>query len=88
MIELNLPNKITLSRIFLIPFLLVFLISPSMLFCFIAAVIFGLAAATDWLDGYVARTTNQVTLLGKLLDPIADKLLVLAALTPLVEWHD
>ena len=85
MIELNLPNKLTLFRIFLVPLLLVFLISPSMLSCFIAAIIFGLAAATDWLDGHLARVTNQVTLLGKLLDPVADKLLVVAALVPLVE---
>lgn len=85
MLELNLPNKLTLLRIFLVPLMLVFLISPSMLSCFIAAVIFALAAATDWLDGHLARVTDQVTLLGKLLDPIADKLLVLAALVPLVE---
>jgi len=85
MIELNLPNKITLLRIFLIPLIIVFLISPSMWSCFIAAVIFTLAAITDWLDGHLARVTNQVTVLGKLLDPIADKLLVLAALVPLVE---
>lgn len=85
MIELNLPNKITLFRIFLVPLILVFLISPSLWSCVIAAVIFGLAAITDWLDGHLARVTNQVTLLGKLLDPIADKLLVVAALIPLVE---
>ncbi len=85
MIDLNLPNKLTLLRIFLVPLLLVFLISPSMLSCFFAAVIFSLAAVTDWLDGHLARVTNQVTLLGKLLDPVADKLLVIAALVPLVE---
>jgi len=56
-----------------------------MISCIIAAIIFGLAAATDWLDGHLARVTNQVTLLGKLLDPVADKLLVMAALLPLVE---
>jgi len=85
MLELNLPNKLTLLRIFLVPLLLVFLISPSFWSCFFAAIIFGLAAATDWLDGHLARVTDQVTLLGKLLDPVADKLLVLAALVPLVE---
>ena len=85
MIELNLPNKITLFRIFLVPIIIVFLISPSLWSCFIAAVIFALAAASDWLDGHLARVTDQVTLLGKLLDPIADKLLVIAALVPLVE---
>ena len=87
MLELNLPNKLTLLRIFLVPLLLVFLISPSLPSCFIAALIFGAAAATDWLDGHLARVTNQVTLLGKLLDPVADKLLVAAALVPLVELN-
>ncbi|MBI4667136.1 MAG: CDP-diacylglycerol--glycerol-3-phosphate 3-phosphatidyltransferase [Nitrospinae bacterium] len=85
MLELNLPNKITLFRIFLIPLVLVFLITASFWSCMAAAVVFGLAAATDWLDGHMARVTSQVTLLGKLLDPVADKLLVLAALVPLVE---
>ncbi|MDH4183123.1 MAG: CDP-diacylglycerol--glycerol-3-phosphate 3-phosphatidyltransferase [Nitrospinota bacterium] len=85
MLALNLPNKITLLRIFLVPLLIVFLISPSMISCIFAALVFALAAATDWLDGHLARVTNQVTELGKLLDPIADKLLVLSALVPLVE---
>lgn len=83
--EINLPNRITLFRIFLVPVILVFLISPSLWSSLVAALVFGLAAATDWLDGHLARVTNQVTLLGKLLDPIADKLLVVAALVPLVE---
>jgi len=85
MLTLNLPNKITLFRIFMVPLLIVFLISPSKLSCILAAMVFALAAATDWLDGHLARVTNQVTILGKLLDPIADKLLVLSALVPLVE---
>ncbi len=82
---MNLPTRITLFRIFLIPIVIVLLISPAFWSCFLAALIFGLAAATDWLDGYLARMTNEETLLGKLLDPIADKLLVLSALIPLVE---
>ncbi len=85
MLELNLPNKITLFRIFLVPLIIVLLISPALWSCVVAALIFGLAAFTDWLDGHLARVTDQVTLLGKLLDPIADKLLVVAALVPLVE---
>ncbi|MDH5639339.1 MAG: CDP-diacylglycerol--glycerol-3-phosphate 3-phosphatidyltransferase [Nitrospinota bacterium] len=85
MLTLNLPNKITLFRIFMVPLLIVFLISPSKLSCSLAALVFALAAATDWLDGHLARVTNQVTVLGKLLDPIADKLLVVSALVPLVE---
>ena len=82
--QLNWPNKITLVRIFLVPLLLVFLISPAGWHPVIAATIFLVAAFTDWLDGHVARSTNQITRLGQLLDPIADKLLVTAALVSLV----
>ncbi len=81
---LNWPNTITLVRIFLVPILLVFLLSPHGWYPFIAAAIFMIAAFTDWLDGHLARTTNQITRLGQLLDPIADKLLVTAALVSLV----
>jgi CDP-diacylglycerol---glycerol-3-phosphate 3-phosphatidyltransferase len=80
---LNWPNRITLIRIFLVPLLLVFLISPHGWYPLIAAVIFLIAAFTDWLDGHLARSTNQITRLGQLLDPIADKLLVTAALVSL-----
>lgn len=82
--QLNWPNKITLIRIFLVPILLVFLISPRGWYPLIAAMIFLIAAFTDWLDGHLARSTNQITRLGQLLDPIADKLLVTAALVSLV----
>lgn len=82
--QLNWPNKITLVRIFLVPILLVFLISPDGWYPLIAATIFLVAAFTDWLDGHLARSTNQVTRMGQLLDPIADKLLVTAALVSLV----
>jgi CDP-diacylglycerol--glycerol-3-phosphate 3-phosphatidyltransferase len=81
---LNWPNKITLVRIFLVPLLLVFLISPEGWYPRVAATIFLVAAFTDWLDGHLARSTNQITRLGQLLDPIADKLLVTAALVSLV----
>ena len=77
-------NKITLVRIVLIPLLLVFMVPDRVLDRWIALGIFLLASATDWLDGYVARSRGQVTRLGKLLDPVADKLLVTAALLPLV----
>ncbi|HEY6001063.1 MAG TPA: CDP-diacylglycerol--glycerol-3-phosphate 3-phosphatidyltransferase [bacterium] len=78
-------NKITLARITLIPLLLVFLVHEgTTVDRWIALAIFLLASATDWLDGYVARSRGQVTVLGKLLDPVADKLLVTAALLPLV----
>ena len=81
---LNWPNRITLIRIFLVPILLVFLLSPRGWSPIIAAIIFLIAAFTDWLDGHLARSTNQITRLGQLLDPIADKLLVTAALVSLV----
>lgn len=84
MSKLNLPNKITLFRIFIVPLIIVFLIKPSPLFCFLAAAVFTVAAITDWLDGHLARATNQVTTMGKLLDPIADKILIVSVLIPLV----
>ncbi|MGQ0665445.1 MAG: CDP-diacylglycerol--glycerol-3-phosphate 3-phosphatidyltransferase [Nitrospiraceae bacterium] len=82
--SLNLPNLLTLVRILLIPVFVIFFIDPTPDRSLIAAVIFTLAAVTDLLDGYIARRTGQVTKLGKLLDPIADKLLVLSALILLV----
>jgi len=82
---LNLPNILTLSRIGLLPFFIFFLSDPTPLNSFVAASIFGVAAITDWLDGMIARRTGQVTKLGKLLDPVADKLLVSAALILLVD---
>ncbi|HSN03928.1 MAG TPA: CDP-diacylglycerol--glycerol-3-phosphate 3-phosphatidyltransferase [Nitrospira sp.] len=82
--SLNLPNLLTLIRILLIPVFIVLFITPTPERSLIAAVIFTIAAMTDMLDGYIARRTGQVTKLGKLLDPIADKLLVLSALILLV----
>jgi CDP-diacylglycerol---glycerol-3-phosphate 3-phosphatidyltransferase len=82
--KINLPTKITLLRILLVPFLLAFLIAPSHVNALVAALIFAAAALTDWLDGHLARSTDQVTTLGKLLDPIADKILLAAGLIPLV----
>ena len=82
--KISLPTKITLLRILLVPFLLAFLIAPSRVNALVAALIFGAAALTDWLDGHLARSTHQITTLGKLLDPIADKILLAAGLIPLV----
>ncbi|MFQ5520576.1 MAG: CDP-diacylglycerol--glycerol-3-phosphate 3-phosphatidyltransferase [Candidatus Methylomirabilia bacterium] len=82
---MNLPIGLTVARIILVPFVVMFLISSSRIHVFIAAVIFVLASLTDWLDGLIARRRNQVTTLGKLLDPVADKLLVAAALVALVQ---
>jgi CDP-diacylglycerol--glycerol-3-phosphate 3-phosphatidyltransferase len=80
----NLPIALTLIRIVLVPLVMVFLISSSRVNVLIAAVIFVAASITDWLDGTLARRMNQVTRLGTLLDPVADKLLVAAALIALV----
>ncbi len=82
---MNLPTALTLFRIVLVPLIMVFLISSDRVSVLIAAVIFIAASLTDWLDGRVARRWNQVTRLGTLLDPVADKLLVAAALISLVQ---
>ena len=84
--QLNLANAITIARILLIPVFLVLLLSgiPQPYGDIAAAAVFILAAATDKLDGYVARRNKQVTTLGQFLDPLADKLLIAAALIALV----
>jgi CDP-diacylglycerol--glycerol-3-phosphate 3-phosphatidyltransferase len=91
-LTMNLPNTLTLARIFLVPLLVVVLLTefagrqifgmPKEL---IGAAIFGIASITDWLDGYLARRRRQVTWLGQVLDPIADKLLTSAAFISLVQ---
>lgn len=109
---MNLPNKITLSRIFLVPLFMVFIIPfPKWLLestylhfmqndlkginnfiwhygNYIGAVLFIIAASTDKVDGYIARKTKQVTKFGIFLDPIADKLMVTAALIALVQRYE
>ena len=82
---MNLPNKLTMGRILAIPvFIVVFLMGYN----YAAAVIFILAALTDMLDGHIARKYNLVTNFGKLMDPLADKLLVMSALLCLVQVGD
>jgi CDP-diacylglycerol--glycerol-3-phosphate 3-phosphatidyltransferase len=88
---LNLPNALTISRIVFVPLLVVVLLTnfegrniagvPTEL---VGAAIFGLASITDWLDGYLARRRKQITMLGQVIDPLADKLLTCAALISLV----
>ncbi|AUX90704.1 MULTISPECIES: CDP-diacylglycerol--glycerol-3-phosphate 3-phosphatidyltransferase [Acinetobacter] len=94
---LNIPNILTLARIILIPvFLLVAYWPPAMGFNetspdvtrhIILTTIFVVAAVTDWFDGYLARTLNQTSAFGRFLDPVADKLMVAAALIVLVQWQ-
>jgi CDP-diacylglycerol--glycerol-3-phosphate 3-phosphatidyltransferase len=94
----NLPNKITISRIILIPIFVVLMLirieewgditilgATMPVTHLLGAIIFIIAAVTDWIDGYYARKLNLVTNMGKFLDPLADKLLVSAALIVLVE---
>ncbi|MDR1688065.1 MAG: CDP-diacylglycerol--glycerol-3-phosphate 3-phosphatidyltransferase [Clostridiales bacterium] len=83
---MNLPNKLTMLRIIAIPFFAAVLLGNFLPYSnLIAAAIFALAAFTDWLDGYLARKMNLVTNFGKFADPLADKLLVAAALICFVE---
>ena len=82
---MNLPNTITFSRLLGIPFLLYGLYIPTPQANWICLTIFLISALTDWLDGYLARKLNQITDLGKFLDPLVDKLLVLAPLLVLIE---
>ena len=85
--NVNLPNLLTVSRILLIPVFVLLFSVPTPARSMAAAVVFVIAAVTDLLDGYLARRRGQVTKLGHLLDPIADKLLVLSGLILLVQYH-
>lgn len=85
--NVNLPNLLTLSRILLIPVFVLVFWTPTPGRSLAAAVVFVIAAVTDLLDGYLARRRSQVTKLGRLLDPIADKLLVLSGLILLVQFQ-
>ena len=86
MFTLNVPNALTVLRILLVPVLVVALLdetsSP-----WLAASVFALASFTDMVDGYIARARRQITTFGKLMDPVADKLLIIAALVALVSLH-
>src|SRR5262245_50176526 len=90
--RMNLPNALTVGRIFLVPLLVVVLLTKfegKLIFGvrkeLVGAAIFGIAALTDFLDGYLARRRKQITTLGQLMDPLADKLLITAALVSLVQ---
>ena len=83
---MNLPNKLTLLRICLIPVFVILMLSQVSNFFLISCIIFIIAAITDFLDGKIARKYNLVTDFGKFMDPLADKLLVLSALICMIEY--
>ena len=91
---MNLPNSLSVTRIFLVPLLVVVLLTKfegRLIFGvpkeIVGAAIFGLGSITDWLDGYLARRRQQITALGQVIDPLADKLLTSAALISLVQME-
>ena len=84
---MNLPNKLTLLRIIMIPVFVVLLYLDFPFNNLMALAVFILASITDTLDGYIARKYNLITDFGKFMDPIADKLLVTAAMLVFVDWH-
>jgi CDP-diacylglycerol---glycerol-3-phosphate 3-phosphatidyltransferase len=84
---LNLPNVLTVLRIMLVPVLVVALVGNTPAGDVLAAVVFALASLTDFVDGYLARARDSITTFGKLMDPLADKLLIVAALISLVSLH-
>jgi len=83
----NLPNLLTVVRIMLVPVLVVALLGNTPAGDVLAAMVFALASLTDFVDGYLARARHSVTTFGKLMDPLADKLLIVAALISLVSLH-
>src|SRR5947207_4098001 len=87
MVPLNVPNVLTVVRILLVPVLVVALLGKTSGGDLLAAIVFAVASLTDAIDGYLARSRNWVTTFGKLMDPIADKLLIVAALVALVSLN-
>jgi CDP-diacylglycerol---glycerol-3-phosphate 3-phosphatidyltransferase len=87
MVPLNVPNVLTVIRILLVPVLVVALLEKTSDGDLLAAIVFAVASLTDAIDGYLARSRNSVTTFGKLMDPIADKLLIIAALIALVSLN-
>jgi CDP-diacylglycerol--glycerol-3-phosphate 3-phosphatidyltransferase len=87
MVPLNVPNVLTVVRILLVPVLVVALLEKTSGGDLLAGIVFAVASGTDYIDGYLARSRNWVTTFGKLMDPIADKLLIVAALVALVSLN-
>ena len=85
---MNLPNKLTMFRVFMIPVFVFLLLFPQIpYYNFIALAVFAIASFTDFLDGHIARKYNMVTTFGKFMDPLADKILVCTALILLIEFE-
>jgi CDP-diacylglycerol---glycerol-3-phosphate 3-phosphatidyltransferase len=84
MVPLNVPNLLTVVRILLVPVVVVALLAETPNADMFAAIVFAVAAFTDGLDGYIARSRGSITTFGKLMDPLADKLLIIAPLISLV----
>jgi CDP-diacylglycerol--glycerol-3-phosphate 3-phosphatidyltransferase len=82
---MNIPNYLSISRVLAVPVFIILMMDPTPVRAVIAGAVFAIASATDWLDGYLARKWGQITRIGKLLDPIADKILISSALILLVE---
>ena len=82
---MNLPNKLSLTRVALIPVMVALMYSNTQVCNILATIVFALAAFTDFLDGYIARKNHIITDFGKFVDPVADKLLVLSALIMLIQ---
>jgi CDP-diacylglycerol--glycerol-3-phosphate 3-phosphatidyltransferase len=87
MVPLNVPNVLTVVRILLVPVLVVALLEKTDSGDLLAAIVFAVASLTDFADGHLARSRNSITNFGKLMDPIADKLLIVAALVALVSLN-
>ena len=84
--QMNTPNKLTLLRVIMIPFFVVFMLADLGSWSkWAALIVFVVASMTDWLDGYLARRDHLVTDFGKFMDPLADKLLVCSALICLTD---
>ena len=87
MLTLNVPNVLTILRILLVPVLVVALLDETPNGDLLAAIVFAVASLTDAVDGYLARSRNSITTFGKLMDPVADKLLIISALVALVSLN-
>lgn len=83
---MNTPNKLTVLRMLMVPFFMIFALCEGTVFKALALLVFALASLTDYFDGKIARATGQITTFGKFMDPLADKLLTTAAFLVFMDW--